>query len=220
MVLVQVRLQVVAHGDLRRGDKPDFDVLELAEQVGEGSDRAPVGEVADQRDAHAVDPAELVANRVQVEQRLRRVLAGPVPGVDHGDAADRGRAPGRALFAVAEHDHVRVSADDPDRVLERLALGGRRELARVVGPHGLAAQPKHRRLEGQAGSRRGFVEEGRHHLAGHAADKALGLALDLVSARDQVFEQGARELLTLDHVVQPRRDGHEKISFPGSLART
>src|SRR5438477_195718 len=45
VVLVQVRLQVVAHGDLRRGDKPDLDVLELAEQVGEGADRAPVGEV-------------------------------------------------------------------------------------------------------------------------------------------------------------------------------
>src|SRR5947199_262961 len=49
LVLVEVRLQVVAHRHLRRGDEPDLDVLELAEQVGQRASGAAVGEVPDHR---------------------------------------------------------------------------------------------------------------------------------------------------------------------------
>ena len=52
------------------------------------------------------------------------------------------------------------------------------------------------------------------------ADEVVRLALDLFGAREKVFEDGARELLTFDHVPQLLRDSHEKISFPGSPART
>ena len=51
------------------------------------------------------------------------MLARPVARIDDRDVADRGRSPGRAFFAVAHDDHVRVAADDADGVLESLAFG-------------------------------------------------------------------------------------------------
>src|SRR2546430_4186195 len=41
---------------------------------------------------------------------------------------------------ISEHDHVGIAADDPDGVLEGLALGCRRKLASVVGAYGATAQ--------------------------------------------------------------------------------
>ena len=99
-MLVEVLLDVLTHRDLRRRDEGEPDVAELAEEVRERPNGASVGEVADHGDPKAVDVADLIADRVQVEQRLRRVLARSVPRVDHGHAAHRGRAPGGALLVV------------------------------------------------------------------------------------------------------------------------
>ena len=148
------------------------------------------------------------------------MLARSVAGVDDRDRRDSGGAPGRSLLVVAQDDDIGVAADDLDRVFEGLALCGGREFPSVVGTHRLATESQHGGLEGQTGSGRRFVKQCRHHLSGQAPDEVVGFALDLFGAREQVFEDGSRELLTLDYVPQPGRDGHKKISFPGSLSRT
>ena len=151
---------------------------------------------------------DLVADRVQVEQRLRRVLAWSVAGVDDGHAAHRGRAPRGALLVVAQHDDVGVAADDADRVLDGLALGRRRELARVVGAHRAAAEPQHRSLERQSRACRRLVEQRGHQLALQPAGVAMRLALHVVREHEELLEQRARELLALDDVTQSRTDRH------------
>ena len=122
MVLVQMRFQVVAHRNLGRSYKPELDVLELAEQVGQRAHGPAVGQVADHRHTDAVDLAELVTDRVEVQQRLRRVLARAVTRVDDWHRAHRCSALGGAFLFMPHHNDVGVSADDADRVLERLAL--------------------------------------------------------------------------------------------------
>ena len=148
------------------------------------------------------------------------MLARAIACVDDRDRAHGGGPPGGALLVVAKDDHVGVAADDADRVLQGLALRRGGELARIVRAHGLPAQAQHRRLERKPGARGGLVEKRRHHLSGEPSHEPVRLALDLFRAREQLFEQRSRELLTLDDVSESRRDGHEKISFPGSQART
>jgi hypothetical protein len=43
------------------------------------------------------------------------------------------------------------------------------------------------------------------------------LALDVIGSVEELFEEGPRELLALDHVPQAASDRHEKSSFPTSL---
>ena len=84
---------------------------------------ARVEDVADDRDVQALEPAELLLDRVEVEQGLSRVLVLAVAGVDDvrvGDPRDELR---RADLRMADHDHVGVvGAERERRVLERLAL--------------------------------------------------------------------------------------------------
>ena len=88
---------------------------------------ARVEDVADDRDVEPFEPAELLPQRVEVEQRLRRMLVLPVAGVDDvrvGDPRDELRRPD---LRVPDHDHVGVvGAEGERRVLERLALVHRR----------------------------------------------------------------------------------------------
>ena len=88
---------------------------------------AGVQDVADDRDVQTFEPAELLAHRVEVEERLRRMLVLPVAGVhDVGlrHARDEVR---RADLRVADDDHVGVVCAERDRrVLQRLALVDRR----------------------------------------------------------------------------------------------
>src|SRR6266571_1697013 len=116
------------------------------------------------------------------------------------------------------------------------------------------AEAENCRLEGKPGAGRRLVEESRHDLAREATHEPVRLPLDLLRAREELFEERPTELLTLDHVAHlgrdchglrvcpgrgvgrsflmsapcarpahvadSRRDSHEKISFPGSQART
>ena len=69
---------------------------------------ARVEHVADDRDVQALEAAERLLDRVEVEQRLRRVLVLAVAGVDDVRVGDRGDELRRADLRVADHDHVRV----------------------------------------------------------------------------------------------------------------
>ena len=103
----------------------------------EGQDVGPrdpaVQDVADDPDARAVDVAQAAAQRVDVEQGLRRVLVLAVAGVD-----DRRRRPaadelGGAGPRRADDDRVGlVGAQREDGVLQRLALLDARAAGREV----------------------------------------------------------------------------------------
>ncbi len=127
-----------------------------------------------QIDAPSIPPRRL-AQRVDVEQRLGRVLVLAVAGVD-----DRGGAPLRDQLSGtspwgAQHDRVGlVRAQRQHRVLQRLALldaGSARGEVHHVGREPLGGQ-----LEGAAGARRGLIEEVQHHPPAQRRD-LLDLAI-------------------------------------------
>src|SRR5207244_11160488 len=82
-----------------------------------------VQDVADDRDVQALEAAELLLDRVQVEQRLSGMLVLPVAGVHDMRirlARDEVR---RTDLWMPDHDHVRVvGAERASRVLPLLAL--------------------------------------------------------------------------------------------------
>ena len=82
-----------------------------------------VQDVADDPDVQAVEAAEPLAQRVDVQQRLRRVLVLAVAGVDDARGRPAGDQRGGADVRRADHDQVRaVGGERLDGVLERLAL--------------------------------------------------------------------------------------------------
>ena len=79
--------------------------------------------VPDDRHVEPGDAAELLVDRVEVEQGLRRVLVRPVACVDDVRRGRVGDDLRRADVRVAEDDDVGVvRADRQRRVLQRLAL--------------------------------------------------------------------------------------------------
>jgi hypothetical protein len=57
-------------------------------------------------------------------------------------------------------------------------------------------------------------------VAVEPASEAVGLALDLPRAREELFEERSGELLAFDHVPKAAADGHQKTPFPVSQDRT
>ena len=115
-------------------------------------------DVADDRDRDPVEPAERLADREQVEERLRRVLVLAVARVDDVRVRRSRDELRRADVRMADHDHVRVVRGERQRrVAQRLALvdgrAGRPQHHRVGG------EPLRRELEAREGARRGLVEE-------------------------------------------------------------
>ena len=137
---------------------------------------ARVQHVADDPDALAVERAEPAAQRVDVEQRLRRVLVLAVAGVDDGGvgpARDELRGAG---VRRADHDRGRVVGRQRlDGVLQRLALRDRR--ARRADRDDVGGEPLGGQLERAARARRGLVEEVHDRAPaqrGHLLDLASG----------------------------------------------
>ena len=97
-------------------------------------------------------------DRVQVEQRLRRVLVLAVAGVDHVRARDPGDEIRRADLRVADDDHVRVVGGERQRrVLQRLALVHRRPGR--LDRHHVGGEALRRELEARRGACRRLEEE-------------------------------------------------------------
>ena len=85
-------------------------------------------DVADDADAKALDAAETLANGVQVEQRLRRMLMFAVTCADDGHAGNIGDLARRSRVLVAHDDGIDlVRAESLHGVAQTLALhrGGR-----------------------------------------------------------------------------------------------
>ena len=190
-----------------------------AMQQREGARGAAEAEVTAERDLHALDVPELALDRVQVEERLRRVFAGTVTGVDHRDRCDRRCPRGCALLIVAQHDHVGVRRDHADGVLERLALDGAREGVRRLGPEHGAAEAEHRRFEAQPRPRARLVEERRHDAV---RETIVAYAGERGRPFEDVIEERTVELLAADDIAESpsrrRLDRHRVMSSSPSGA--
>src|SRR3712207_4044587 len=109
-------------------------------------------------DVRAVERAGLAHGRVDVEQRLRRVLVLAVAGVDDRRAAPAGDEVGAARPRRADDDRVGlVGVEREDGVLERLALLDARPARGEV--HDVGAQALGGELEARARPRGDLVEE-------------------------------------------------------------
>ena len=115
-------------------------------------------DIADDRDMEPLDPAELLLDRVEVEERLGRVLVLAVACVHHVSLRMECDEIGRTDLRVANDDDVRVVAADRERgVLQRFPFvhGRAGGLDRhYVGGEALGGQ-----LEARGRARGGLVEE-------------------------------------------------------------
>ena len=145
---------------------------ELRQRVEDRVHRAHA-HVADEQVRQPVERAELGADRVQVGQDLRRMLAPAVAAVDHRDGRPLGRLGGRALLEVPHRDDVGVELEHVDRVLHRLLVevAGPRHL-RVGEPEHVAAEPVHRGLGRHPRARARLVEGRQQRLVGEQVDVA------------------------------------------------
>jgi hypothetical protein len=143
------RLHVARDERRRAGDR------DVRAHAAEGEDvrarDAAVQDVADDPDVLAVEVAELAHQRVDVEQRLGRMLVLAVAGVDDARPAPAGDEVGAARPRRAADDRVGlVRAQRQDGVLERLALLDARAARAEV--HDVGAQALGRQLEARAGA--------------------------------------------------------------------
>ena len=123
--------QVAGHQRLR-ADRADLGHAERGQRMDVGARDARVHDVADDRHRELGEVALVVADRVHVEQALRRVRVAAVAGVDHVHVrrAVLGDQVGRAALAVAHDEHVGVHRRQVgDGVEQALALGGADERA-------------------------------------------------------------------------------------------
>ena len=155
----------------------------------------PHAHVADEQEREPVDRAELLPDRVEVGEDLRRVLAPAVAAVDHRHRGPVRRLRRRALLEVPHRDHVGVELEHVDRVLHRL-------LVEVAGPGHLrvgeaehvAAEPVHRGLRRHPRARARLVEGRQQRLV----REQIGVAPVLRDRRELVADlEDALELVPL-----------------------
>ena len=221
-----------ARQERRRADERAADADEL-ECLDERACDAAVEHVADDRDVQPFETPELLLQRVEVEQRLRRMLVLAVTGVDDvrvGDVRDELR---RADLRMPDDDHVRVvGAERERRVLQRFALvhgrAGGLDVERV------GRQPLRSELEARRGTRRRLVEEvhdqpplqrrqllqlslHRRAECARGPEQPLDVVACEVGHRDQV---AARRRLRRPELVVDQADRHRISSSGEDTSRT
>ena len=185
---------------------------------------ARVRDVADDPDRGAVELAEALAQRVDVEQRLRRVLALAVAGVDDRGAAPFGDELRGARPRGAEHDRVGlVRAEREHGVLQRLALLDARAAGGEVDD--VRGEALGGELEGAARARGGLVEEVEHHPPAqgrHLLDLAVGHLGEARRLLGDPLDARAVEILDREQVLHlsdlQRRRGDRDLVEPVELA--
>ena len=85
------------------------------EGISEGVCSAPITEIADKSDVDTIDRHRL-ANRIQVEECLRRVLARAIPRIYNRDGRKFTREACCPLFRMPQHDGVGIPAHHPYRI--------------------------------------------------------------------------------------------------------
>ena len=185
--LLDHRVEVVGggrrgHRRQQRGRGHERDVgSEQGEDLDVAAGHPAVADVADDGDAHAVEPAraaERGAHGVGVEQRLGRVGVPAVAAVDDAGRRPPADLPGHAAGAVADDEGVDAHRRHRlDGVAEALALvdAGRPDAER----HHVGRQALGRRLERQAGPRRVLEEQVADRLAAQRRHLRVGPPVDL-----------------------------------------
>ncbi len=129
--LVSRCLQAIGNGfrrsQLRRRYQSVVHVVVQRQELAQRVHGAAVLQVADQCDSQSVDRLvarrHFLANRVQVQQGLARVLIGTVTAVNHRYPAGLGKLLHRTGFRVSHDDDIAVTGQHPGRVVQRFALG-------------------------------------------------------------------------------------------------
>src|SRR5262245_33371855 len=112
-------------------------------------------EIADEADGQSIQRAFFKENSVKIQQRLRGVLVGTVPGIDNGDIGGTGEGGYASVARVPYGDDIRIAAQDAAHVLQTLAfLAGTG--SPVLNRGDLSAQSQHGRFERQAGAGAGL----------------------------------------------------------------
>src|SRR5690348_14507722 len=133
-----------------------------------------------------------------------------VAGIDHWHRREFSSSARAAFLVMPNYDHIAVTANDANGVLNLLAFNFGGEHPRLLGGEHTAAQPVHRSFEAEAGASRRRVEESGHNAvliiqrttAGHHA-------LHASRPVKQFHQQRDGELLRLDYMA--------KFSDPGSF---
>ena len=183
------------------------------ERLHERARDARVEDVADDRDVQPLEAPERLLERVQVEQRLRRMLVLPVPGVDDvrvRAARDELRRPDRR---VPHDDDVRlVGGERQGRVLQGLALVDRRSGG--AERHRVRGEALGGELEARESASRGLVEQV-HDRAPPQRRELLHLAVERGRERTRGLEEPLDVVaLEIAHreQVPPGRRGNAQLS--------
>ncbi len=170
-------------------------------------DRAAILQITADRDRQPFEVALLLAQDIEIAQRLGRMLAAAVAGVEDRTRRVFGGDPCGAVVRMAHDDQVGVGADHAGRVGEAFALGRGAGVHIGRTDHG-AAEAMHRGLETEAGASRGFVKQRGHDQAARKVEALATLQCrrKLIRQREDPFDFRDRQVLDRDHVAfrQPR----------------
>ncbi|ERH02772.1 MAG: hypothetical protein J07HN6_00812 [Halonotius sp. J07HN6] len=156
---------------------------------------ADVVAVADPRDLHVVEAAELLADRQQVSKGLAGV--GVVSeAVDHGHVGVLREDFGVLVIEQPRHDPVDVAAHRAGGVFQRFAV----TQLDVVGAHEdrVAAELRHPGLEGDPGARTRLLEEHAERLVGQSGVALAGLQIG--RQREQRVEFVGRDIVDIEKI--------------------
>ncbi len=158
----------------------------------------PVAQVPEQPDIDPINRHRL-PDRVEVEQRLARVLPRAVASVDDRHRGELTCQPCRPFLWVAEHDGVRVAAQHPDGVGQCLSLDDRTCLDRIDADPP-SAEPRHGRRKRHPCAGAGLKEEkSRKFILKHPGLVAPGIKL--LRPIEQVIKIAALKITDRNNVV-------------------
>eukprot|EP01022_Parablepharisma_sp_SALTPOND_P029704 TRINITY_DN743_c2_g1_i1.p1 TRINITY_DN743_c2_g1~~TRINITY_DN743_c2_g1_i1.p1 ORF type:complete len:1374 (+),score=494.59 TRINITY_DN743_c2_g1_i1:672-4793(+) len=146
---------------------------------------------------------ELALYRVEIDQRLGRVLARAITAIDQRHIGGGGKLCHRTLFGMAHHDHIGVAADGATGIGDGLALG-HGGIGEAGGIAHRATQAHEGRGKTQAGAGTGLEEQvGQDRPFQHAADLAPARnGLHGIGQGTQPFGRVPGELLDREQVAQ------------------
>jgi glyoxylase-like metal-dependent hydrolase (beta-lactamase superfamily II) len=157
----QCLADIVPHGNFRGRDENELDSFRAGEQHCQRPHGAPVAQIAYEGDAQVIGSTQGVADRIEIEQCLRGMLAWTIAGIDDWHGRYRGCSRGGSLLVVPNDDCIGIAFDNTNCVFDGFALDRRGEFAGVFGRDDISTQTQHRRFEAETSSRGGFVKEGR-----------------------------------------------------------
>ena len=120
----EMRGNLLGHLQNAGSNKVEFG-LEVGQDFHQGMDGPSVFQVPGEADLHVLQGLQFLVNCVDIEQRLRRMLASPVTGIEHGDLCGICRFLGRSDTGMADDDHISVLVHGSGGIGNGLTLGCR-----------------------------------------------------------------------------------------------